>query len=353
MRELIFSAEALTTGYGSHAVLREVSFHLRPGEILCLIGPNGAGKSTLLKTFARQLAPLAGTVFLAEQPLDAMSENELAKRLAIVSTERVRGELMRCEDVVAMGRYPYTGRLGLLSEEDRAKVAEAMELVEMTELKEKPFEELSDGQRQRVLLARAICQEPEVLLLDEPTTFLDVRYQLEFLTALRRLVRERGVAVILSLHELELARRVSDTLVCVREGRVDRTGAPAEILTDAYIETLYGMEPGSYGAFFGGGPQAAPESAAPAESARGAAEGFFQNRACPHFPCHSGVPEEDFNCLFCYCPLYALGEGCGGACRYTEKGLKSCADCAFPHRRENYEKLLVRYPELAALAGKK
>ena len=337
MTDLILHTKDLAVGYDGRAVVKDLTFSLRPGEILTLIGPNGAGKSTILKTLARRLAPVAGTVLLDGKMLPAMAENELAKRLSIVTTERVRAELMSSREVVATGRYPYTGRRGILSEQDRAVTRQAMDLVHVSELAAQRFDEISDGQRQRVMLARALCQEPEVLLLDEPTSFLDVRYKVEFLTTLKTLAREKRIAVVMSLHELDCAARVSDTVLCVRGGAVDRVGRPEEIFSGAYIETLYGMEPGSYEAFFGAtGDQR-----------------FFQNRGCPFFPCHKGVAEKDFNCLFCYCPLYALGESCGGSFRYTASGVKSCENCAFPHRRENYEKVLARWPEIAALTKRK
>ena len=328
--------EDLAVGYNDKAVLKNLSFSVRPGQIVTLIGPNGAGKSTLLKSLARQLEPLAGTVFLDGETLSSMAGDKLSKTLSILTTERLRGELMSCAEVAATGRYPYTGRLGILSEHDRAVVRQALELVHAAELSELPFDRLSDGQRQRVILARALCQEPDILLLDEPTSFLDLRYKIEFLTTLKSLARDKGLAVLMSLHELDCAERVSDTLLCVRNGAIDRVGSPAEIFHSDYIETLYCMAPGSYNAFFGAG-----------------SERFFQNRACPYFPCHEGVKAEDFNCLFCYCPLYALGESCGGAFRYTASGVKSCEGCAFPHRRENYDKLLARWPELAELTKRK
>ena len=337
MTDLILHTKDLAVGYDGRAVVKDLTFSLRPGEILTLIGPNGAGKSTILKTLARRLEPVAGAVLLDGKALSSMAENELAKRLSIVTTERVRAELMSSREVVATGRYPYTGRLGILSEHDRAVVREAMALTHVTELQDAPFEQISDGQRQRVMLARALCQEPEVLLLDEPTSFLDVRYKVEFLTTLKTLAREKRIAVVMSLHELDCAARVSDTVLCVRGGAVDRVGRPEEIFSGAYIEALYGMEPGSYEAFFGAtGDQR-----------------VFQNRGCPFFPCHKGVAEKDFNCLFCYCPLYALGESCGGSFRYTDSGVKSCENCAFPHLRENYEKVLARWPEIAALTKRK
>ena len=342
MREEILKSEDLAVGYDGKAVLKGLSFSLRPGEILTLIGPNGAGKSTILKTLARRLEPVAGAVLLDGETLSRMAENELARRLSIVTTERLRAELMSCAEVVATGRYPYTGRLGILSEQDRVVTRQAMDIVHVSELAAQSFEEISDGQRQRVMLARAICQVPEVLLLDEPTSFLDVRYKVEFLTTLKQLAREKQIAVVLSLHELDCAERVSDTVLCVRDGAVDRVGRPVEILTSAYIEKLYGMEPGSYDAFFG---EAKPEFQGD--------QRFFQNRGCPFFPCHRGVKEQDFNCLFCYCPLYALGDRCGGNFRYTDSGVKSCEDCPFPHRRENYERVLRRWPEIAALTERK
>lgn len=160
-------------------------------------------------------------------------------------------ELMTCWDVAAAGRYPYTGRLGLLSDEDRAKVDEALALVGADELADRDFSCISDGQRQRVLLARAICQEPEVIVLDEPTSFLDIRYKLELLTVLKQLVREKQVAVILSLHEIDLAQKLSDRLICVHNGRIERCGTPEQVFTGDYIRTLYDLERGTYNEQFG------------------------------------------------------------------------------------------------------
>ena len=336
MNEIILQSRDLAAGYSGRAVLRDMSFSVRPGEILTLIGPNGAGKSTLLKTIARQLEPLAGTVLLDGENLSGMAENTLAKSLSILTTERVRAERMCCAEVVATGRYPYTGRLGILSEHDRAVVRESLELVHGTELEDLSFDQISDGQRQRIMLARALCQEPEVLLLDEPTSFLDVRYQVEFLTTLKRLVRGKSIAVVMSLHELNCAECIADTVLCVRNGGIDRIGSPDDIFRSEYIEELYGMDPGAYKSFFGNAGD----------------ERFFRNRGCRCFPCHRGIPEQEFNCLFCYCPLYTLGDRCGGNFSYTEAGVKSCENCAFPHRRENYEKLLARWPEISALAGR-
>ena len=251
MTEYILRAQDLTAGYDGKAIVRDVSFAVRPGEILTLIGPNGAGKSTILKAIAQQLSPLAGTVYLSETPAKVIDSKEIAQKLSILTTDRVRTDRLTVRDIVSLGCYPYTGTLGILSEHDRAVVEAAMRMIRVDDLAERDFETLSDGQRQRVMLARAICQEPEVLVLDEPTSYLDVRYEIELLTLLRKLARERHIAVVLSLHDLALARQLSDTVVCIRDGVVDRAGTPEEVLIDRYIEELYQIPSGSYAAFYG------------------------------------------------------------------------------------------------------
>ena len=251
MQEPILRARSLCVGYGGQAVVRDISLIARPGRVLTVIGPNGAGKSTLLKTLIGHLPPLSGELTLHGQPLPGLSRQALARSVAAVLTVRLEPELMTCREVVAAGRYPYTGRLGILSPADREKVAQAMALVETADLADRDFNRLSDGQRQRVLLARAICQEPELLVLDEPTSFLDIRHKLEFLSLLRTLARDRNLAVILSLHELDLAQKCSDRLLCLRDGQVERRGTPEEIFSAGAMEALYGVERGSYNPLFG------------------------------------------------------------------------------------------------------
>ena len=243
--------EHMDVGYDGVPLIRDIEIGVRRGEILTLIGPNGSGKSTILKSMIRQLKLLAGVVVLDGEAMAAMREGDIAKKMAIVMTERLRAELMTGEDVVATGRYPYTGRLGILTAADKQKVREAVALVHGEDFADRPFGQISDGQRQRLLLARAVCQEPEVIVLDEPTSFLDVKHKLELLEILKKLVRERNVAVLMSLHELDLAQKISDRVVCVASNAVDRCGTPEEIFTNEYIEALYGMEAGSYNALFG------------------------------------------------------------------------------------------------------
>lgn len=246
MEEFCFYTKGMTVGYGGMPLIRNIELKVRRGEILTLIGPNGAGKTTILKSIIRQLSLIGGAAYLDGKNMKDFSGNELARRLSVVLTERVRPELMTCQDVVAAGRYPYTGRFGVLSEEDRKIVRESMDLVHIRELEDRDFRQTSDGQKQRVMLARALCQQPEILVLDEPTSFLDIRYKLEFLSVIQKMSRERKLSVIMSLHELDLAERISDRIACVRGDWIDRFGPPEEIFSGGYIRELYGMTSGSY-----------------------------------------------------------------------------------------------------------
>lgn len=241
----------LSVGYQGKALIEHIALSLRRGEIMTLIGPNGSGKSTILRSIIRQLRLIGGTVYLDGRSMADMSELDVAKRLSVLMTDRVRPELMRCEDVVATGRYPYTGRLGILGAEDWDKVYESMELVHAAELAKQEFARVSDGQRQRVLLARAVCQEPEVIVLDEPTSFLDIRHKLELLAILKDMVRKKNLAVLMSLHELDLAQKASDFVVCVQGNQIGRCGPPEEIFTAESIAGLFGAARGSYDAASG------------------------------------------------------------------------------------------------------
>lgn len=243
--------ENMSVGYGRTPLIQQIELHVRRGEIVTLIGPNGAGKSTILRSIIRQLGLLGGTVYLGGLPMEDMSEKQIARRMSVLMTERIHPELMTCEDVVGTGRYPYTGRFGILTDGDREKVREAMELVHGRELAQQDFSEISDGQKQRILLARAICQEPEAIVLDEPTSFLDIRHKLELLTILKNLVQEKKVAVLMSLHELDLAQKLSDYIVCVNQNSIERCGTPEEIFTSSYITQLYGITKGSFNAQLG------------------------------------------------------------------------------------------------------
>lgn len=260
--QYFFHTEQLTVGYDGKPLIRDIQIQLNRGQILTLIGPNGSGKTTILKSITKYLKSIYGTVYIDNRALDDMTNRDLSYQLAVVLTERLNTELMTCEDVVGTGRYPYTGRLGILSERDHCLVREAMELVDIWDLRERDVTQISDGQRQRVLLARAICQEPQIIVLDEPTSFLDIRYQLELLQTLRMLAKTRGIAVIMSLHELDLAQKISDVVVCVKGEHIAHYGTPREIFRRELIHSLYGLKNGSYNPLFGsvemGRPQGEP-----------------------------------------------------------------------------------------------
>lgn len=261
MEKRWFFTEKMTVGYGKRTVLRDVEFCAAQGEIVTLIGPNGAGKTTLLKSIARQLTPLGGCAVLDGKDLTALSAGQAARCMAVLLTERSRPERMTCYEAAAAGRYPYTGHLGILSADDREKVWAALERVHAADLADRQFGQISDGQRQRVLLARALCQEPELLLLDEPTSFLDIHHKLELLTILKELVRERQLTVIMTLHELDLAQKISDKVLCAAGDHIDKCGTPEEIFEPSYIEALYGVKHGSYNALFGSLELEAPAGA--------------------------------------------------------------------------------------------
>lgn len=242
----VLRLEHVTKRFGGLVAVNDLSFEVKERQIHALIGPNGSGKSTILKTIIGQLPSISGSVFLDGADMRSRSRGDVARRMAILMTARMDPELMTCRDVVSTGRYPYTGHLGVLRPEDKAIVEQSLRETDALDFADRPFQSISDGQRQRVLLARALCQQPELIVLDEPTSFLDIRYKLELLSILKRMVREEHLAVLMSLHELDLAARVSDTVVCVAGDRIDRVGPPSEIFTPDYIAALYRMEPGKY-----------------------------------------------------------------------------------------------------------
>lgn len=253
----------LTVGYDRIPLIKNINLSVRPGEILTLIGPNGSGKSTILKTITKQLKTIGGSVFLGKESMRELTDSEISRHLSMVMTERIHTELLSGRDVVATGRYPYTGRLGILSELDWQKVDEAIALVHAGEVQQQDFRRISDGQRQRLMLARAICQDTQVLLLDEPTSYLDMGFKLDILTTIRMLARKKNLAVIMSLHELDLAQKISDTIACVKGDRIDRVGTPEEIFSGDYVQQLYGVKPQQFdpqtGQAFLEKPEGAPE----------------------------------------------------------------------------------------------
>ena len=239
----------LAVGYDA-PLLQGINLQAERGKILALIGPNGAGKSTLLKTLAGQLAAQGGAVLLDGRGLTDYTPSARARKLALMVPHTARTELTTAFEVAAAGRYPYTGRLGILSEADRQQVRDALKLVQADALADRDFAKLSDGQRQRVLLARAVCQQPEILLLDEPTSFLDVKGKAELMSILRTLARDKNVAVVVTLHELELARKLADAVVCVAPQGVSAVLTPQAAFAEENICRLFDLSKEQYAALF-------------------------------------------------------------------------------------------------------
>lgn len=246
-----FRTKDLDVGHNGNVLIHDINIQIERGKILTLIGPNGAGKSTILKSITRHLAKIHGTVHIDNHEIYEWSPKEMAKRVAVMLTDRIKPELMTCEEVVGMGRYPYTNAVGRMTPKDKAIVADSLERVHATELAYRDYMTLSDGQKQRIMLARAICQEPEIIVLDEPTAYLDIRHKIELLDILREMAHERGITVVMSLHEIDLATKISDYLICIKGDTIAAFGSPDEILKQNMIEDLYDMRNGSYNLLYG------------------------------------------------------------------------------------------------------
>ncbi len=240
--EMKLNTKNLLVGYNKKVVIDDINISIEAGKITTLIGANGSGKSTILKTITQQLKKIGGDIYIQGKSLHDMKSDEIARMLSMVMTDRIRAERMTCRDVVSTGRYPYTGKLGILTKDDWEIVDKSIAIVHAEEVAASDFHQISDGQKQRIMLARALCQEPEILILDEPTSYLDMRFKLDILTSIRKLARERNIAVITSLHEVDLAYKISDQIICVENGRLGRVGKPEELIDDNYVQNLYGIE---------------------------------------------------------------------------------------------------------------
>lgn len=233
----------LTVGYRSRgqtrAVLRDINVQVAPGGLVCLLGVNGIGKSTLMRTLARMEPALAGSVEINGTDITRMSQYDLARHVAVVLTERVAIGSMPAFKLVELGRYPHVGWSGTLSGADREIVRDAIVAVGAEHLAHREITELSDGERQRIMIARALAQRPAVLLLDEPAAFLDVSARVEMIATLRKLAREQNVAVILSSHDLELSLRMADTIWLIDGAGRMHIGAPEDLLADGSIGAAF------------------------------------------------------------------------------------------------------------------
>lgn len=243
-QHLTIELRHLRTGYTerrrSVVISPDLSLSIRPGEIVMLMGPNGSGKSTLMHTMAGLLPPLAGEVELGEKPLSSLTMKEVARQLSLVLTERIPAGNMDVWEVVTIGRYPYTGFRGVLSAEDKRICEESLATCRLTELRERIFDTLSDGEKQRVMIARALAQETPLILLDEPTAHLDLPSRLEVTTMLRTLAHKLGKSILISTHELDLALGWADTIWLLDRSGAITAKAPEDLILDGDIERVFG-----------------------------------------------------------------------------------------------------------------
>jgi iron complex transport system ATP-binding protein len=238
----MLEARAITVGYEGTPVLREISLAAAPGRFLGLVGPNGSGKSTLVRALSRVLPPQQGQVLLDGRDLYRLPAREVARRLAVVAQDNAVHFDFLVRDVVLMGRAPHLSRFGVEGSADYAIARDCMAATNTLAFADRPITALSGGERQRCMIARALAQQPQVLLLDEPTAHLDISYQIEILDLARRLTAEKGLATLVVLHDLNLASQYCDQLVLVAEGRVVAAGTPAEVVTEEHIRHAYGAE---------------------------------------------------------------------------------------------------------------
>ncbi|NNN30950.1 ABC transporter ATP-binding protein [Streptomyces sp. S3(2020)] len=236
------SATDVTVAYEGVDVVHGAALALRPGEVTVLVGPNGSGKSTLLRTLARLQRPRSATLVIdADVDGLALTSREFSRHVALLTQGRPTPSGLTVRDVVEFGRYPYRGRWGRTDPDGRAAVDRALAMTGVTELEGRGVEHLSGGQLQRVWLASCLAQETGVLLLDEPTTYLDLRYQIELLDLIRDLADEHGIAVGAVLHDLDQAAAVGDRIVLLHEGRVIAEGLPEDVLTPRRLTDTYGI----------------------------------------------------------------------------------------------------------------
>lgn len=234
--------DGVTLAFDDHVVVDTLDLTIATGRITAIVGPNGCGKSTLLRAMARLLAPRSGAVLLDGQAVQARSSKEVARTLGLLPQSPVAPEGIAVADLVGRGRHPHQGLLSPWNRHDHEAVAAALDATGIADLADRAVDELSGGQRQRVWIAMALAQETDILLLDEPTTYLDVAHQIDILDLLTDLNRLRGTTIVMVLHDINLAARYADELVALRDGRACATGRPTDVVTPRFVRDVFGLD---------------------------------------------------------------------------------------------------------------
>ncbi|MFO7817564.1 MAG: ABC transporter ATP-binding protein [Desulfovibrionales bacterium] len=248
----VLSCTDLAVGYKDKTVLSDLRLGFAQGQFVSLLGPNGAGKTTLLRTFSRQLPPVSGVISLMGRPIGQINAMDLARYMAVVLTEKISPPLFSVFEFVALGRYPHTDFLGRMGQADRRAVEKALAAVNAGNLAHRSFSDLSDGERQKALVARALAQEPQLLLLDEPTLHLDLKHRMEVMSILRNLCHSRGITVVASLHDVDVAAKVSDRVALIKDGGVSAWGMPETVLSGPVVADLYDFNDARFSSRLGG-----------------------------------------------------------------------------------------------------
>jgi iron complex transport system ATP-binding protein len=236
----VLSVRGLNLSLGGRPILRDLALQVAAGEFFVIIGPNGSGKTSLLRIVANLIRPDSGSVLLFGRPLKEYSRRQLSRRLALVPQQMPLDFPFRVQETVLMGRSPHLGLLGVEGPGDYAVARQAMQFTDVLHLADRRLDQLSGGERQRVIIARALCQEPEIILLDEPTASLDPAHQVQVMDLMERLRRERGITVLMVSHDLNLAAMYGDRLLLLEEGRAAASGIPAEVLSGPRLAASYG-----------------------------------------------------------------------------------------------------------------
>jgi iron complex transport system ATP-binding protein len=241
-QKMALSAEALAVGYGERLVIADLSLQIELGAITALVGPNGSGKSTLLRALARLIAPRSGAVYLDGRAIATLPTREVARQLAVLPQGPETPEDLTVGELVEQGRYPHAGPLRMLREQDHVAITEALAQSNMLALRHRRLDSLSGGERQRAWIALALAQATPVLLLDEPTTFLDVSHQLEVLTLIQQLNRSQGKTIVLILHDLNQAARFARRMIVLHQGHIVADGTPRDVLTAELLAEVFQVQ---------------------------------------------------------------------------------------------------------------